>query len=79
LAIIELLPEFRIAGGRRIVGLPLIALGAILAVTAFRTWTANEQAMRAGKPLPRSHETLILAAGVAIVAFLALVLAAFGH
>ena len=41
LAIIELLPTFRFAGGRRPVGLPLIALGTFLALTAFRTWVAN--------------------------------------
>jgi putative membrane protein len=79
LAIIELLPDFRIAGGRRVVGLPLIALGTWLAATAFRTWTANERAMRAGEPLPRSHQAIILAGGVSIVAFVALVLAAFGR
>jgi putative membrane protein len=79
LAVIELLPDFRIAGGRRIVGLPLIALGTMLAATAYRTWRANERAMREAKPLPRSHEALVLAAGVALVAFIALVLAAFGR
>jgi putative membrane protein len=76
LAIIELLPAFRIAGGRRVVGLPLIALGAWLALTAYRTWTANERAMREGRPLPRSHQALIVAGGVGVVAFVALVLAA---
>jgi putative membrane protein len=79
LAVIELLPQFRIAGGRRVVGLPLIALGTILAATAYRTWRANERAMRENQPLPRSHEALILAGGVAVVAFVAFVLAAFGR
>jgi putative membrane protein len=79
LAVIELLPEFRIAGGRRVVGLPLIALGTLLAATAYRTWRANDRAMRADLPLPRSHEALVLAGGVALVAFVAFVLAAFGR
>jgi putative membrane protein len=79
LAIIELLPAFRYAGGRRAVGLPLIALGTFLAATAFRTWMANERAMRANEPLPRTYQALILAVGVAVVAAVALLLAAFGQ
>jgi putative membrane protein len=79
LAIIELLPAFRYAGGRRAVGLPLIALGTFLAATAFRTWTANERAMRANEPLPRTYQALILAVGVAVVSAIALLLAAFGR
>jgi putative membrane protein len=78
LAIIELLPAFRYAGGRRAVGLPLIALGTLLAGTAFRTWRANERAMRASEPLPRTYQALILAVGVAVVAAVALLLASFG-
>lgn len=76
LAIIELLPAFRVAGGRRSVGLPLIALGTWLAAMAFRTWTHNEQAMRAGEPLPRNYQALVLTIGVAVVAFVALILSA---
>jgi putative membrane protein len=77
LAIVELLPEFRVAGGRRIVGLPLIALGIWLSAAAYRSWTANERAMRENRPLPRSHEALILAFGVCVVAAVAIVFAAF--
>jgi putative membrane protein len=77
LAIIELLPEFRVAGGRRIVGLPLIVLGIWLAGTAYRSWRANEGAMRANKPLPRNYEALVLSVGVAVVALVALIFAAF--
>lgn len=79
LAVVELLPEFKIAGGRRIVGLPLIALGIFLAATAYRSWTANERAMRASLPLPRRYETLVLAIGVGVVALVALVFAALSR
>jgi inner membrane protein YidH len=79
LAVVELLPEFKVAGGRRIVGLPLIALGIFLAGTAYHSWRSNEQAMRAGKPLPRRYETLVLAVGVGVVALVALVFAAFSR
>jgi putative membrane protein len=77
LAIIELLPAFKVVGGRRSVGLPLIALGTWLAAMAYRTWTQNERAMRAGEPLPHNHQVLVLAIGVAVVAFVALILSAF--
>jgi putative membrane protein len=79
LAIIELLPQFRVAGGRRAVGLPLIALGTFLAAAAYRNWVLNDKAMRLGAALPRSRLALILAIGVGVVALLALVLSAFGR
>ncbi len=78
LVITQLLPAFKIAGGRRIVGLPLIALGVVVAVVAFRQWEGNERAMDQRRPLPPSHLPLILAVGVGLVAVVALVLGALG-
>src|SRR5271167_3392482 len=49
----QLLPEFHVAGGRQILGIPLIALGALVAVTSFQQWRANERAMRRRQPLPK--------------------------
>ncbi len=74
----QLLPEFHVTGGRRILGIPLIALGALVAFTSFRQWQLNERAMRQGRPLPRSHMSLILSAGIGIIAVVALVLISFG-
>jgi putative membrane protein len=74
----QLLPGFHVVDGRRILGLPLIALGAILAVTSYRSWVVNERAMRQGQPLPRSPMPLVLAVGIGVVAVIAVVLAAFG-
>ena len=65
LAVIELLPAFKWWAVGRSVGLPLIALGTWLAATAYRTLDANERAMRAGEALPRNHQVLVLAIGVA--------------
>ena len=79
LAIIELLPQFRVAGGRRSIGLPLIALGTFLAAAAYRNWVLNDKAMREGTRLPRSNLALILAVGVGVVALLALALSALGR
>jgi putative membrane protein len=73
----QLLPKFDVTFGRRILGLPLIGLGALVAVTSYRHWQANDQAMRRGEPLPRSAIPLVLAIGVGVVAVVAVVLAAF--
>ncbi len=74
----QLLPDFKIDGGRRILGLPLIALGALVAVTSFRHWKANQRAMRRGAPIPRSRMPLVLSVGIGAVAVIAVVLAVAG-
>jgi len=78
LAITQLLPPFDLPGGRRIIGVPLIALGILVAVASFFQWQRNEQAMRAARPLPRSVLPALVAVVVAITAAIALVLAAVG-
>ena len=77
LVVTQLLPAFRITGGRRMVGLPLIVLGTFLAVACFRQWDRNEVAMRDGRPLPRSYLPLVVAGGVAAVAVVAVLVGAF--
>src|ERR1700712_720446 len=73
----QLLPKFDVTFGRRLLGLPLIALGAVIALTSFSHWRANERAMRRGEPLPTSRMPLILSIGIGVVAGGAVVLAAF--
>lgn len=75
LAITQLLPPFDVPGGRRIIGVPLITLGTLIAVASFFQWQGNERAMRAGRPLPRSVMPALVAAVVAVTAAIALVLA----
>ena len=75
----QLLPEFHVSGGRRILGLPLIALGALVAFTSFRHWKANQRAMRRSQPLPRSPMPLVLSLGIGAVAVIAVVLAFVGR
>jgi putative membrane protein len=70
LAITQLLPPFDLPGGRRLIGLPLIALGVVLALFSFRNWQDNERAMRAGRALSKSllpHITALVVSVVAIV------------
>jgi putative membrane protein len=76
LAISQLLPRFDVAAGRRVVGLPLIALGTITAAVSYRQWLVNERALRHGWALPVSRLPVLVAVGVTAVAALALVLSA---
>src|SRR3954468_1233004 len=77
LAITQLLPPFDFAGGRRLVGLPLIALGVVTAIASLINWRANDHAMRGGLSLPRSPLPAITAVVVSGVAVVGLVLALF--
>jgi putative membrane protein len=80
LAIVQLLPPFPgVPVGRHLLGLPLIALGAVLAVTAYTEWARNQRALRRGEPLPRSVLPWILSAtvtGIAIIAAIVLLISA---
>jgi putative membrane protein len=74
-AAIQLLPDLHVQGARRILGLPLIALGALVALESFRMWKANQRAMRRKLPLPRSPMPIVLAVGISIEAIIAVVIA----
>jgi putative membrane protein len=74
----QLLPKLQVEWGRRLLGLPLIALGAIVAAESLRQWRANQRAMRRGDPLPRSRMPLILTIGIVVVGAIAVGLTAAG-
>src|SRR4051794_13265637 len=78
LAITQLLPPFDVPGGRRMIGVPLIVLGIIVALSSLRQWRANERAMRAGEPLPSSPVPVLVAVVIGVTAVIALVLALIG-
>ncbi len=71
----QLLPALDIEFGRRLLGLPLIAMGALLSIASYRRWDANERAMRLGEPLPDSPLPRLLALGIGVIAVLAIVIA----
>jgi putative membrane protein len=76
LAIVQLLPPFHgIRWGRHAIGVPLILLGAVVAVVSYVEWTANQRAMRRGEPPRRSWLPQVLAITIALVALAAAVLA----
>jgi putative membrane protein len=80
LGIVQLLPPFPgVPVGRHLLGVPLIVLGAVLAVAAYTEWVKNQRALRRGDPLPRSVMPWILAAtiaGMAIISAIVLLLSA---
>lgn len=73
----QLLPKFDLTFGRRLLGIPLIALGAVIALTSFTHWQANERAMRRNEPLVPSRIPLVLSIGIGVVAIVAVVLTLF--
>jgi putative membrane protein len=75
IAATQLLPKLDLEGARRLIGIPLILLGGVLAIVSYRHWYANERAMRLAEPLPPSRMTIVLAIGIAIVAVIATVVA----
>jgi putative membrane protein len=71
LGIVQLLPPFPgVPWGRHVLGVPLIALGAGVSVTAYVEWQRTQAAMRRGAPIPRSVLPWILAATITGVAVL---------
>ena len=80
LGIVQLLPPFPgVPVGRHLLGVPLIILGAVLAVTAYIEWVRSQRALRRGEPLPTSVLPWILAAtvtGTAVIAAIVLLISA---
>ena len=63
------LERVRLAGEE--LGIVLLVLAFITALTAYRRWALNERAIRLDQPLPSSRLPLYLSIGVAIVAIVA--------
>jgi putative membrane protein len=74
LGVVQLLPPFPgVPWGRRVLGLPLIVFGAVVAVAAYTEWVRNQRALRHGLPLPHSVMPRLLAVVIAVIAVLAAV------
>src|SRR5262249_34227351 len=80
LGIVQLLPPFPgVPWGRHVLGVPLIAFGAVVGVAAYGELRRNQPAMRRGQPLPRSLLPRVLAGvitGVAVLAAVVLLVSA---
>jgi putative membrane protein len=69
LGVVQLLPPFPgVPFGRHLLGVPLIALGAVVAVVAYAEWVHSQRALRRGEPLPRSVMPWILSCAIAAMA-----------
>jgi putative membrane protein len=74
LAIVQLLPPFPgVPWGRHLLGVPLIAIGAIVAMVSYIEWTRDQQALRRGAPLSRSVLPVLLAVTITAMALISAV------
>jgi putative membrane protein len=72
LGVARLLPPFAgVPWGRKVIGVPLIVLGAVTAAEAYREWIKVQRALRRGDPVPRSNLPVILAATIGVIGALA--------
>ena len=74
LGIVQLLPPFpHVPWGRHALGIPLIVLGAVVSVTAYREWRHTQTALRRSEPIPQSVLPRILVGTITGVAALSAV------
>jgi putative membrane protein len=70
---------YDMTGGRRLIGLPVIGLGASVAVLSHRRWREREAAILTGSPLPPSRLPQLLTFGIVVVAVVAALIVASGR
>ena len=74
LGVVQLLPPFpAVPWGRYVLGVPLIAIGAIIVVAGYREWASNQRLMRRGEPVGPSPVPRLLAAAIGCLAVLTVV------
>jgi putative membrane protein len=78
-AVVQFVPEFSLAGGRRVLGIPLILLAIVVSGASYRRWQRNELALRLNQPLPASRLPWLVAVGLLLVGALALILVLFSN
>jgi putative membrane protein len=83
LGVVQLLPAFPgVPWGRHVLGVPLIALGGVIAVVGYGQWTRNQRALRHGDPIPPSVLPRVLAitiSALAVVAGVVVLISALRH
>jgi putative membrane protein len=76
-AVVQLIPPFRVPGGRGVLGVVLALTGLLTAATAYFRWAANERAMRRKEPLPYSGLLLTVAAALSATGVVVVILVLF--
>jgi putative membrane protein len=74
IAVVQLLPPFKIAGARSLLGILLALIGIGTSLFAYARWTANERAMRMSHRLAYSVALPLLTAAMGLVGVVILVL-----
>ncbi|WP_028921815.1 DUF202 domain-containing protein [Pseudonocardia acaciae] len=73
-AVVQLVPEFTVAGARDVLGGLLALMSLVAAGAGLRRWTRVDHAIRRGLPLPCLRVPRVLTAGFMLIALLALAL-----
>jgi putative membrane protein len=73
-AVVQLVPAFRLPGTRHALGSLLVALGVVVATASYRRWQAAQQAMRRDEDLPPTKMPLLLTVGLSVLAVAVIVL-----
>jgi putative membrane protein len=73
-AVVQLVPAFRLPGTRHALGSILVALGVVVATASYRRWQAAQQAMRRDEDLPPTKMPLLLTVGLSVLAVAVIVL-----
>jgi putative membrane protein len=60
--------HFNLLGLRLLIAVPLIVLGAVLALASYLHWEDTERAMRLGRPLHYSWMPRVLTGGIVVIA-----------
>ena len=66
-AVVQLVPALSIPGVRHGLGTVLTAAGGVLAVLAVRRWRSVQDAMQAGRDLPRSRMPVFLGGAIVVL------------
>lgn len=77
-AVHQLVPGLAAEGARTALAALCLALAAVLAVGSYPRWRRVQQAMRQGRPLPRSILISVIASGVLVITLFATVLVIMG-
>jgi putative membrane protein len=73
-AVVQLLPPFKIAGARTLLGVLLALIGVATALFAYARWVANERAMRTSQRLAYSVTLPLLSAAMGLIGLVILAL-----